>query len=154
MSREQAQHLHSGGELDQEFRVAVEMMDLGRTSAGEARHRLAALPIGDSHELGIGRRVLAKRLHTKRLFNEWLDAGLAIVGFVGVSFFGQGSAAPGACDGRGVGHGNKTCKGWTGSRPTRKTAARPADRVILSLAAAPAAAGATAAATTASACAG
>ena len=49
----QAQHLHALGQLDQELRVALEMMHGGRIAAGEGAHLLHALPVGDGHEFGL-----------------------------------------------------------------------------------------------------
>ncbi len=44
------------GSVDQEFRIARQVVDAGGVAAGEAGHRLDALPIGDGHELGSRRR--------------------------------------------------------------------------------------------------
>jgi len=38
------------GQLDQEFRIAIEMVNLGRLALGEGGHRLEVAPIGNSRE--------------------------------------------------------------------------------------------------------
>jgi len=74
MALEEAQDLHLLRQLDQEFLVAFEMMNLSGIAACEFSHGLDALPIGDRHELGFVLPVLTERLDTERLFDERLDA--------------------------------------------------------------------------------
>ena len=55
------------GQLDQELRIALEMMDGGGLAAGERAHLLDALPIGDGHELGLVLAILAEGLDAQGL---------------------------------------------------------------------------------------
>ena len=92
--------LHAARQLDQEFRIAIEVMDASGVAAGKARHRLHALPIRYRDELAFGLAVLAKQLHAESLFLERLDAGFVQIGRVLVGSFARGAAAPNAGDPR------------------------------------------------------
>ena len=93
MALEEAQDLHLLREFDEEFLIPFEMMNLCRIAARKFAHRFDALPIGDRHELGFVRAVLAQRLDTERLFAERLDTDFVVVGFVLVGVIARGSPA-------------------------------------------------------------
>ena len=54
------QHLHALGQLDQELRVARQMMNAPGVRPGEPLHALHDLPVGDGDELRILRAILAQ----------------------------------------------------------------------------------------------
>src|SRR5918999_2269914 len=100
MAREEAKDLNLLREVDEEFAITFEMMNLSRIAAREVTHGLDALPIGDCHELGFVLAVLAERLNTEGLFDERLDAGFIIVDFVLVGALARGSPTPDPNNGR------------------------------------------------------
>src|SRR5262245_52989272 len=96
-------------------------MDAARVVAGEARHRLDALPVRDRHELSVVRAILAQQLDGERLLLERPDAFLVQVPGVFVRLGGDGAAAPDA--------GDLRCQGFSGHRAlslrSRLSNARP-----------------------------
>src|SRR5262245_58180387 len=75
-------------------------MDAGRIAAGEGRHGLDALPVGDRHELALGVAILAQRLHTQGLLDQGRDADVVVLLLVLVGAFPRHATAPDARDGR------------------------------------------------------
>ena len=82
MALQQLQHLHFLRELDEELPIPRQMMDSPRIAVREAAHRLDALPMGDRHELGLGRAILAEGLDGQRLPDQRFDADLVVVDLV------------------------------------------------------------------------
>ena len=54
-------------------RIPIQMMNLGRVTAGEARHRFQALPVGNRHELGFHLSILAQGLNSHSFLDQRLD---------------------------------------------------------------------------------
>ena len=74
--------LHALRQLDQKLLVARQMVNAGRIAAGEPRHRLDALPIGDRDELALVRAILSQALHAHRLLDQGRDPDLIQIGLV------------------------------------------------------------------------
>src|ERR671918_1352288 len=91
---EEPQDLHPLRQLDQEFLIPLQMMDVKRVAGRERAHRLDVLPIGNRDELGLVLEILAKGLHAQRRLDERLDADFVVVGLVLVGAIASGAPAP------------------------------------------------------------
>src|SRR3546814_1874990 len=95
-TRRSSDLLYPFRQLDQELRIALQMMDAPRVVAGEARHRLDAFPVGDRHELALVRPVLPQHMHAQGLVGERLDAVFVEIPCVVVGPGARRAAAPDA----------------------------------------------------------
>src|SRR5690606_2349761 len=93
------QHLHAVGQLDQEFRIAFQVMDAFRIRAGEARHGFHRFPEGDGDELALAVTVLAEHHHAECILLQRRNAFRAQIGLVFVGAFGLHAPAPDTGDG-------------------------------------------------------
>ena len=74
--RPDLQYLHPVRQLDEELRIAVQVMDPFRVITGEARHGCHILPVRNRHELDFVLTLLAEGLHPER------RSGIGLVGYL------------------------------------------------------------------------
>ena len=94
MAGQDVEDLHAFRQLDQEFGIALQMVNAPRVIAGKARHRLHALPVRDRHKFGLAGALLTQQLHAERLLDERLDPVLVEIAFVLVGLFVGRATSP------------------------------------------------------------
>ena len=90
------EYLYILRQLNQKFRIAIEVMDSGRFVACKARHCVSAFPIGDCHELCLVRAIRPECLDAQGLLGQRFDSDLVVVGLIFVSTVSFGATTPDA----------------------------------------------------------
>ena len=87
------------GKFDQEFGIALQVMDAPWILPGETRHRIHILPVGNGDEFAFLRTVLSQHFDAKSLFLERTDTFLIEIFGVFIRPVSLGPAAPNTSDG-------------------------------------------------------